>query len=298
MRNAVLLLLLFFYVQFPSQTLSSNLAKSTIALGEVNVFKITVNDLNRQDVIAAPTNELLPFHFEEIKDEVQKTDDTYTRTIEFTVFEEGKYTLPPLQISIGGVVQNTIPYEIEVINTAKKGDEINDIMKNKEVKLGVADYWNLYQFYILLALALLALLLVIWLLFRYFRKRTARSKTPVNQVLVALEKLKKKKYIENGNYRSFYVELIDLTRHFLARQYNIPADVLLTDDLIAFMKSGDKISEENEKIVEEVFLRGDLVKFAKTIPDAELMERDFKQIRDFVKRSYKDQEFEKLRKNV
>ena len=298
MRTAALLLFLFSYVLFPSQTLSSNLAKSTIALGEVNVFKITVTDLNRQDVIAAPTNELLPFHFEEIKDEVQKTDDTYTRTIEFTVFEEGKYTLPPLQISIGGIVQNTIPYDIEVINTAKKGDPINDIMKNKEVDLGIDDYWDLYKFYILLALTLLALLILIWALLRYFRKRAARFKTPTNQVLVALEKLKKKKYIENGNYRSFYVELIDLTRHFLTRQYHIPADVLLTDDLIDFMKGGDKISEKNEKIVEEVFLRGDLVKFAKTIPDRELMEKDFDQIKDFVKRSYQDEEFEKLRKNV
>ena len=64
----------------------------------------------------------------------------------------------------------------------------------------------------------------------------------------------------------FYVELIDITRAFLVKQYHIPADVLLTDDLIDVMKHTNKISPENEKIVEEVFLRGDLVKFAKAIP--------------------------------
>ena len=297
MRSISLLFLLLTQFYF-GQTLSSNLSKSTIALGEANVLKITVSDLNRQDVVAAPRNELLPFHFEEIKDEIEKTDDIYTRTIEFAIFEEGKYTLPPLEFSIGGVVQRTIPYEVEVINTAKKGDEINDIMANKEVKLGLGDYWNLYKFYILLALIALAILILIWALVKYFRKRAKIAARPSNQVLAALEKLRKKKYIENAEYRPFYVELIDLTRHFLTRQYHIPADVLLTDDLLEYMKKSEKISAENEQAVEDVFLRGDLVKFAKTIPDRELMERDFNQIRDFVKRSYRDEEFEKLRKDV
>ena len=34
------------------------------------------------------------------------------------------------------------------VNTAQKGDQINDIMKNKEVKLDVKDYWELYKWYI------------------------------------------------------------------------------------------------------------------------------------------------------
>jgi hypothetical protein len=41
------------------------------------------------------------------------------------------------------------------------------------------------------------------------------------------------------------------------------------------MKKNNTISQENEKIVEEVFLRGDLVKFAKTFPDQATMEKDF-----------------------
>ncbi len=62
----------------------------------------------------------------------------------------------------------------------------------------------------------------------------------------------------------------------MVKQYHIPADVFLTDDLIDVMKHTNKISPENEKIVEEVFLRGDLVKFCQnSSKSAELMERDF-----------------------
>ena len=89
--------------------------------------------------------------------------------------------------------------------------------------------------------------------------------------------------------------MIEISRAFITKQYQIPADVLLTDDLITYMKSTNAISQENEKIVEDIFLRGDLVKFAKTIPTKEIMSKDLAEIRDFVKRSTKDVEAENLR---
>ena len=105
----------------------------------------------------------------------------------------------------------------------------------------------------------------------------------------------KKNYIESENFRDFYVELIDISRAFITKQYQIPADVLLTDDLIVYMKQTNAISQENEKVVEDIFLRGDLVKFAKTFPNKEIMTKDFAEIREFVKRSTKDIEAENLR---
>jgi hypothetical protein len=59
--------------------------------------------------------------------------------------------------------------------------------------------------------------------------------------------------MESGNYRSFYVELIDISKIYY-KTIPFPADVLLTDDLIDVMKKNNTISQENEKIVEEVFL--------------------------------------------
>ena len=145
-----------------AQTLGSKLDKSTLALGEVGVFRVTISNLQGKDVVSAPKNELLPFHFEEIKDSISKQADHYDRLIEFAVFEEGKYTIPALDFKIDGKIFQTIPYEVEVINTAQKGDQINDIMKNKEVKLEVNDYWQLYKFYILGVLILLALIFAIY----------------------------------------------------------------------------------------------------------------------------------------
>ncbi|ROI06444.1 hypothetical protein EGI16_00635 [Chryseobacterium sp. G0240] len=281
-----------------SQILSSNIEKKTIALGEVNHLVIKIDNLHEQQVISAPKNELLPFHFEEIKDSIGQNANTYERKIEFAVFEEGKFTIPELEFKVDGKILKTIPYEIDVINTAQKADQINDIMKNKEVKLDAKDYWELYKFYILAAIAVIALIIAIIMLVKWGRKSKSSPVVATNQTLKELDSLKKKKYIEEGNYRSFYVELIDISRKFITRQYHLPADVLLTDDLIEVMKQNNTISLDNEKVVEEVFLRGDLVKFAKTFPDQQTMEKDFADIREFVKKSSKDLEFENLRKDV
>lgn len=281
-----------------SQILSSSVEKKTIALGEVNHIVITINNLHNEKVSAAPENELLPFHFEEIKDSIAQTQDVYYRRIEFAVFDEGKFTIPELEFKVNGKILKTIPYEIDVINTAQKTDQINDIMNNKDVKLEVTDYWQLYKFYILAAVAVICLIITIIMFIKYGRKSKDSPVVATNQTLKELDSLKKKKYVESGNYRSFYVELIDISRKFITKQYRLPADVLLTDDLIDLMKKNNTISQENEKVVEEVFLRGDLVKFAKTFPDKETMEKDLMDIRDFVKRSSKDLEFENLRKDV
>lgn len=281
-----------------SQILSSNIEKKTIALGEVNRLVIKIDNLHEQQVISAPKNELLPFHFEEIKDSIGQNANTYERKIEFAVFEEGKFTIPELEFKVDGKILKTIPYELDVINTAQKADQINDIMKNKEVKLDVKDYWELYKFYILAAIALIALIIAIIIVVKWGKKSKKSPVVATNQTLKELDSLKKKRYIEEGNYRSFYVELIDISRKFITRQYRLPADVLLTDDLIEVMKKNNTISLDNEKVVEEVFLRGDLVKFAKTFPDQQTMEKDFADIREFVKKSSKDLEFENLRKDV
>ena len=281
-----------------AQTLGSKLDKSTLALGEVGVLQVTISNLQGKDVISAPKNELLPFHFEEIKDSISKQADHYDRLIEFAVFEEGKYTIPALDFKIDGKIFQTIPYEVEVINTAQKGDQINDIMKNKEVKLEVNDYWQLYKFYILGVLIVLALIFAIYQFIRYGKRRKSSPIMMTNQTLKDLENLRKKKFMENGDYRSFYIELIDISRTFITKQYQIPADVLLTDDLIDVMKLNNTISPQNETIVENIFLRGDLVKFAKTFPDQPMMEKDFEDIKSFVRSSSKDLEMDQLRTGV
>lgn len=281
-----------------SQTLMSRIDKKTVAMGEPNVLHIKVENLQGKDVLSAPKNELLPFHFEIIKDTIIKKMETYERNIEFAIFQEGNFNIPALEFKINNKVEKTTPYTIHVINTANKGDKIHDIMKNKEVSMELKDYWQLYKFWILALIALVGIVFLIFVFRKYGKKVESKPQSLTHKTLLELTNLKNKKYIEKGDFRSFYVELIDIMRGFLSLQYRIPADVLLTDDLIAYMKQNHSISEKNEAIIEEVFLRGDLVKFAKIFPDTATMSADCSACEDLVKASIKDIEFENLRKDV
>ena len=238
MKKIFFILFTFLSILAFSQTLGSKIDKNTLALGEVGVFRVTISNLQGKDVVAAPKNELLPFHFEEIKDSISKQPDLYERIIEFQVFEEGKFTIPELEFSINGVETiKTIPYEITVYNPVNADDQINDIMNNKQVDLGFSDYWEMYKWYILGGLVIFTSLFLFLSFFKngVFRN-SGKEKSPIHKTLQDLKNLEKKKYAEKGDYRMFYVELIDITRAFLVKQYHIPADVLLTDDLIDVMK--------------------------------------------------------------
>ncbi|RQP14645.1 MAG: hypothetical protein EAS48_01100 [Chryseobacterium sp.] len=298
MRRIFLFITFILQIAVGAQTLSTQLSDQTLALGEVGELRISISNVGGKGVNAAPRNELLPFHFEIVSDSVQLTPNLYTRNIKFQIFEEGTFNIPELEFKVGGRLVKSVPYTITVINTAKKGDEINDIMNNRSVSLGLAEYWQLYKGYILAALALIALIIAILYLRKYGRVRKDSPKTMTNETLRDLDKLRKKNYINNGEVRSFYVELIDISRRFLAQRYGFPARELLTDDLIDYMHKQDKISEENERLIADVFIRGDLAKFAKAAPEKIQMESDLKEIRDFVKRAYKDIELENLRKDV
>lgn len=298
MRKILIVFIIFCSVFLFGQTVSTHLSDTLVSMGKPVEYTLTVTNARGKSISTGPKGQLLPFHFEVLSDSIQNTTNIYSRKIKFQIFEEGKFVLPSVEVNVDGQILKTVPYNIRVVNSAKQGDQIHDIMNNKQVKIGFQEYWEMYKFYVLAIIAVVALIIAIIYFIKFGRRVKSSPKSNTNLFLKELDKLKSKKYIENNEYRLFYVELIDITRNFLAKQYQFPARELLTDDLIDFMKKENKISPENEKIVEDVFLRGDLVKFAKTIPTQQQMQEDFKNIKEFIQRSYKDIEFENLRKDV
>ena len=276
-------LLFFFGTTFGfAQQLSTSLDKQKIELGETAVFKVKIENLNQKNVISAPKNGLLPFSFEETKDSISENPDRYERVIEFTIYEEGKHNIPALEFKIGEEIHRTTPYEIEVTNPTQQGEEINDIMPNEEVKLSLSDYWEMYKNYFFGGLVILGILGFVFLFIFNRKVKNLRVENPALKTLKKLEQLKNKNLIEKNEYRLFYVELIEICRGYLADNKHIPADILLTEDLIDLMKSKHYISDEEIEVFEKVLTRGDLVKFAKTIPEKNTIESDFDSIKNII----------------
>lgn len=286
---------LFFSLWF-SQTISTHLQHQEMSLGGVNHFRLKIEDLQGKAVFLPQKGELLPFHFQVIKDSIVQDKDKYWRFVEFSIYEEGEFSIPQYHIKVGNQNFSTQSYQIKVSNPAQSGDVIHDIMNNKSTEMTFSDYWEMYKWYVLTIIFIIALIIIIVFLWRYAKKEKNPIVENTNLTIKKLNALSLKKYIEKEEYRFFYVEFIEIIREFLVKQYKVPADVLLTEDLILYMNENQMISSENEKKLAEVFHRADAVKFAKVIPEKQKVYQDFEEIKQWVKKSVKEVEFENIRK--
>lgn len=289
MKKSIKIFLLFLINLSFAQTLSSSLSKDTIDLGEVITMKINVQNLQGKEVISAKENALLPFNFESYSDSIQMDNEQYIRTIKFTIFNEGNFSIPALEFKVGDSIYHTIPYDISVYNSANiiQDDEINDIMENEEIELSLYDYWELYQTYIILGI--IAILGLLYLYFsngkKYFEK-TNEIKDNKNKdyraiALKSLEELQNKNYPEKGESRLFYIELLEITRNFLNGKYDIPANILLTEDLIDFLQT-TYMANKWQTYMQDVLTRGDFAKFGKYNPPQNIMDKDFSKIKHMI----------------
>jgi hypothetical protein len=109
----------------------------------------------------------------------------------------------------------------------------------------------------------------------------ADTRMPWEIALEELGKLRASDLLARGEYKLFYLELSDIFRRYLEKRYGIYALERTTVEIIdEFRKLA--LDSKEEKTIHE-FLDGcDLVKFAKFVPTAEDIERDFQTAKEFV----------------
>jgi len=81
-----------------------------------------------------------------------------------------------------------------------------------------------------------------------------------------LDRLKEEKLWEQGEVKKYYTRLTGITRHYIERQYGIPAMESTTEEILyAFRKTS---TEDNllDEMLEGLLVLADLVKFAKEDP--------------------------------
>ena len=96
----VLIFLIFSVLGF-SQTLSTQVEKQKVGLGEVDSYILKIDDLQGRRVHISPKNKLLPYHFEVLSDSIEVTKHTYERVVRFQIFEEGTFKIPAIEVIVG-----------------------------------------------------------------------------------------------------------------------------------------------------------------------------------------------------
>ncbi len=104
---------------------------------------------------------------------------------------------------------------------------------------------------------------------------------PYEEAIEALRGLGAKKYIERGLYREYVFELSEIFKRYIGRRFSCNATDFTTEEMIAWTGAADLPKKQSSRI-EWFFRTTDPVKFARQIPETQLLERLLNEVKEFL----------------
>jgi len=297
-----ILIICFVYLQSittNSQSITASVESDSILIGKELSYTINVSLEKSENIIFPDSTSFIPFELiSETSIDTTKQENGYifSKKYEITSFDEGEYIIPKIKIQIGDKLFSTDSKKITVnlveVDTTKQG--LYDIKPSFDkfssieiLKLSLKKNYPIILFTVLLIISLL-----------YFRSKIVEFFNPLLNIKPALrpiELIKKRlsdleKINIDTSYeiKLFYSELTFALRCFFEKEVYDKALESTTGELILKLNNLSEIksfaiSKDSIKIVEDIFQRADLVKFAKFLPEKSVIQNDLKTINEEVK---------------
>lgn len=263
-------------------TLTSQVDRSKITIGDLITYRITVSRLPEVEVEWPGLGSNLGAF--EIRDydvlDPREADGRILEEVRYTIstFDTGAFVIPPLAVryftppdSVRHELQ-TEPLDIYVASLMPsiEGD-IRGLKPQEELP---PDY-STFIIWGLAGLLLLLLAVGTWLYLRYRKRgRLALFKPeppprPAHEVaLEALRALEAEQLFEQGRVKEHFSRLADIVRAYLDGRFFIPALEMTTFEILAHENLNGQLDEQRREL-ESLLNICDLVKFAKYVPDPE-----------------------------
>jgi len=209
-----------------------------------------------------------------------------------TAFDSGVYQIPPILFSYTGDYSNdtftTQTQSLEIIVHTIPVDTTQAIKPIKDLQSAPITFNELLPWIVVGMIALLIIGGVVYVVF--FRKKKPQiipeKKAPVipahEIAFKKLHELEQKKLWQEGDVKTYYVELTDILREYLEGRFHIPALESTTIEIMNALHRKE-IEEKQKRQLRELLERADLAKFAKMRPGPEHNRSDMELARNFVK---------------
>ena len=278
-----LLLLLLFIGALEAQVKTS-VDTTTIKIGEELVLTLEVESDSTSTIIFSEGQTFQPLELLESYAADTTQNDLKIKLIKkfgLTQFDSGSYIIPKQKVLINDKVffSDSLAVRVNAVMVDTTKQKLYDIKPiiglKKSQSFGSMFWWVL----IILTIIACIIYLIIW------RKKTHENElkevqiAPYEKAKRALEKLDEKYYFENNKIKSFYSELTFVLRQYLNEKVYNQSLESTTDELLEALRTlsnSKKIDLKNEtlKKIESTLKRADLVKFAKSQPDFEIIRSD------------------------
>lgn len=249
---------------------NTSIDTTNIRIGERLLYKITVDGINE---IVFP--KLQNIGKVEVVEEF-KTDTIKNKLIHryhLTSFDTGHFIIPKQQVLINNKIFYTDSLLINVATVAvdttkQKMFTIKPIVEEPYI----FDDFKPYLWWLLLLLAVIAAGV-----FYYLRKKNIviferkPAVPPFEEALQKLKLLDKKQLWQHQKTKEYYIELTEIVRAYIEKEWHIPALESTTDELHEFMLDFIEIkklptNKQTAIRLHKLLQEADLVKFAKYTP--------------------------------
>lgn len=270
-------------------TANAAVDRNPITLGDIITYTIVVRhdsdlqtsspDLSQFDGFDVLENQASP-----PRDVAGKIEQEFS--VKLRADKVGVITIPPLPVpfSVNGKEKGTaVPGEIRtpeisvevqsVLHTQGEPTDIRDIKDMEYVGIN----WMSWVFP---GLNILLLLIAIYLFWK-FRKLKSPDPTPKKMelaphqiALLALDALKSKKLLEQGQSRQHFFELSEIFRRYLGQRFHFPASDWTTEEIATRLHALSELNVDSREECLRILRKSDLIKFAKAEAPADSNEID------------------------
>lgn len=105
-----------------------------------------------------------------------------------------------------------------------------------------------------------------WLRRRRMRQLEPRVVPPHEAALNALDALLGEDLLARGEFKSFYMRLSDIVRHYIENRFGLHAPERTTEEFLAELTDSPEIRGDHQRLLRRFLQEADMVKFAKVVP--------------------------------
>ena len=281
-----------------SQSVNATIESDSILIGKELSYIIDINSEKVENIIFPDSTSFVPFELisETKVDTIKKESGfLFSKKYGITSFDEGDFIIPKIKIQIGDKLFSTESKKITVnlveVDTTKQG--LYDIKPSFDkfssfeiLKLSIENNYPVILFVVFLILTSLYFRLQI---FRFFNPllNIKPSLRPIELLRKRLVDLEKIDIDSDSDIKLFYSELTFSLRSFFEKEVYDRALESTTSELILKLNNLSEINffsitKDSIKRIEDIFKRADLVKFAKFLPEKNVIQNDLKIINEEV----------------
>ena len=285
-------------ISVKSQNVTANIESDSILIGKELFYTIDIDMEKAENIIFPDSTSFIPFELiSETKVDTTEIENglRFSKKYGIISFDEGDYVIPKIKVQIGNKLFSTDSKKITVnlvqVDTTKQG--LYEIKPSYDkfslfeiIKLTLSNNYLVIIFIISFILLLI-----------YFKSKILRffnpllniepSLRPIELVVKRLNDLEKVNMDSKEGIKLFYSDLTFYLRSFFEKEVYDRALESTTRELIQGLNNVSEIksfpiSKKSVKRIEEIFKRADLVKFAKFLPEKNIIQNDLKIINEEI----------------